>query len=321
MNDAASIDVLGIGFLAVDDVIYVDSYPPPDVKVDIKRTVRKGGGNCAAALAAVAALGGRAALACRLGEDDCGRFAISRLAEVGVDTSRIQVRPEYETLHATIVVAADTGSRTIMAGIPDSAAMRPDQLRAEWFDGPGVLLVDFMHMPTSLRAAQLAHENGMEVVFDIERESPMLEEVMAQVDHIICSLEFALAHTGTVRPAAAVRRLAEEFNRTVTVTAGAEGCWWRGRDEDRVHHQPAFPIEVRDTTGCGDMFHGGFAFARARGWPVPEAIVLASAVGALKATRIEGWSAAPRPEALLDLLSRHTDQPAVPSVIDRLSAG
>lgn len=53
----------------------------------------------------------------------------------------------------------------------------------------------------------------------------------------------------------------------VVVTMGAaghlvatrEGTWW----------EPAFPVQAVDNTGAGDAFHGGFAFALARGGGVP----------------------------------------------------
>ena len=44
MNGEARLDVLGIGVTAVDDLVYVDGYPPPDSKKPILRRDRQGGG-------------------------------------------------------------------------------------------------------------------------------------------------------------------------------------------------------------------------------------------------------------------------------------
>ena len=47
-------------------------------------------------------------------------------------------------------------------------------------------------------------------------------------------------------------------------------------------------MNVVDTTGCGDVFHGAYAWALARGIDIPERIRLASAAAAVKATRFPG---------------------------------
>ena len=49
---------------------------------------------------------------------------------------------------------------------------------------------------------------------------------------------------------------------------------------------PAFDVAVRDTTGAGDAFYGGFVFARYKRFPLEECLVVASAVAAIKCTGI-----------------------------------
>jgi sugar/nucleoside kinase (ribokinase family) len=61
----------------------------------------------------------------------------------------------------------------------------------------------------------------------------------------------------------------------------------------RVAHQPAFPVAVVDTTGCGDVFHGAYAAGLVRGLGVMERVRLAAAAAALKATRPGGQAGAP----------------------------
>jgi sugar/nucleoside kinase (ribokinase family) len=50
---------------------------------------------------------------------------------------------------------------------------------------------------------------------------------------------------------------------------------------------------VIDTTGAGDSFHGGFVFALSRDYTLKEAVIFASAVAALKCTRLGGQSGLP----------------------------
>ncbi|MSO22922.1 MAG: hypothetical protein EXQ58_06635 [Acidobacteria bacterium] len=48
--------------------------------------------------------------------------------------------------------------------------------------------------------------------------------------------------------------------------------------QDKVFKLPAFRVKVVDTACAGDCFHGAFCFALSRGFALPEAVGLASAV-------------------------------------------
>ncbi len=47
-------DILGFGAVAVDDLLYVDAYPPPDSKIRVRRRRRQCGGLTGTALVAAA---------------------------------------------------------------------------------------------------------------------------------------------------------------------------------------------------------------------------------------------------------------------------
>jgi sulfofructose kinase len=51
---------------------------------------------------------------------------------------------------------------------------------------------------------------------------------------------------------------------------------------------------VVDTTGAGDVFHGGFAYALARGWEIGKCVELASAVAGLSCRARGGRKGIPR---------------------------
>jgi sulfofructose kinase len=65
------------------------------------------------------------------------------------------------------------------------------------------------------------------------------------------------------------------------------------RDWSAPKYQPAFRVKAVDTTGCGDVFHGAYAFALARGMALEERIRLAAATAALKATQPGGQAGSP----------------------------
>ena len=65
---------------------------------------------------------------------------------------------------------------------------------------------------------------------------------------------------------------------------GAAGVWFRDAISADCRHQPSFEVPVVDTTGCGDVFHGAYAVALARGLDAAERVRFAAAAGAICAT-------------------------------------
>ncbi len=52
-------------------------------------------------------------------------------------------------------------------------------------------------------------------------------------------------------------------------------------------------VRARDTTGCGDVFHGAYALGLGEGLSVERAARFATAVAALKAERGQAWIGMP----------------------------
>ena len=91
----------------------------------------------------------------------------------------------------------------------------------------------------------------------------------------------------------------------VLVTLGERGC--RGQAEGRRFHLPAFQVEVVDTTGAGDVFHGAFIYGMLQRWELMKTIEFASAVAAIKCTRLGGRTGIPdRQQALRFLRDRNS---------------
>ena len=48
--------------------------------------------------------------------------------------------------------------------------------------------------------------------------------------------------------------------------------------DGRIIRMPAFKVEAVDTTGAGDVFHGGYIFGLLQGWGLERVVRFASAV-------------------------------------------
>ena len=127
--------------------------------------------------------------------------------------------------------------------------------------------------------------------------------MLTLVDHLILSEVFARQYTRANNPATAATRLWNKRRSVVIVTCGAKGCFYLDRGTRTPRHVPAFKVEARDTTGCGDVFHGAYAAALARGMELQGRLRFASAAAALKATRQGGQAGIPTGKAVKQFLS------------------
>ena len=106
------------------------------------------------------------------------------------------------------------------------------------------------------------------------------------------------------RPAAVAERLCDEGASIAIVTLGERGSvifWERGIEEI-----PAFAVEVADTTGAGDAYHGAFMYALLQDWDVPRMARFASAVGSMNCRAIGGRSALPTRHEVEEFLAAHS---------------
>ncbi len=297
-------DILGFGAVAVDDLLYVDDYPPVDQKVRVHHRDRQGGGNCATALVAAARLGARCAYVGALGDDELSRWVIENFARENVDTAYRAQRADGRPFHSTIVVERTTGRRTVFASNDGFSGADPELPTPELIAAARMLLVDHHGVEGSIRAARIARETGVAVVADIERDpGGPFAELLDVIGHLVVSEAFAQRWTGEPDTARATKKLFCPERQVVVVTCGARGCWFAAAEDARPEHVPAFEVDVVDTTGCGDVFHGAYCAALAEGKDLGHRVVWASATAALKATQHGGQAGCPTRVAVEAFLS------------------
>lgn len=279
-----TIDVLGVGVTAVDEVLTVAHYPCSNDKTEVLERRRVCGGLTATALVAAARLGASAAYAGTIGTDHHSVFVLDSLSRAHVDVAWAKVNDQVAPVRSVIVVDAETGDRTIFF---DTSGYRgPGEIPASLLRRTRVVLVDHLDIHRSIAAAESARAAGVPVVADIEGGEPELDQLVRVVDHLIVGEATATALTQTNDAKSATEALWDETHQAVVVTCGANGSW--ARDNDCLEHVPAFPIKARDTTGCGDVFHGAYSTAVAQAQPLRQRVLFASAAAALTAAHGAG---------------------------------
>ncbi|MEX3011556.1 PfkB family carbohydrate kinase [Hoeflea sp. TYP-13] len=282
--------VLAVGSAVVDFIFQLDEAPSRSEKHRARDAAIVGGGCAANAAVAVARLGGKAMLAARLGDDVIGDMIISDLEKEGVDSNLVKRFEERRSSYSSVIVDPD-GERSIVNFRDMDIDFGGGWLELQELPAFDAALADTRWPDGARVAMRAALKRGVPGVID--GEAPVREAQAALMDatHIAFSRPGLLDFNDINDVEAALRQAAEETGAWVCVTEGGDGVRWL--DNGTMRHMPAFEVKVVDTLGAGDVWHGAFALALARGDSESEAIRFASAASALKCRQFGGRSGAP----------------------------
>ncbi len=267
-----------VGLACLDHVWQVERFPPVASRTYARTYSSHGGGPAATAAVAAARLGGRAHLWASLGDDPTADFLEREFAREGVHLHALRSRAARSFVAAVLVDPA--GERFIFPFRGEG--LRDDPAAFDWTElaEAEVMLTDARHPNASRHALELARERGITTVGDWSDRRHWDQTEL--IDHLIVSEECAREVSGAGDPIAALPLLRRRSDQLVAVTLGPRGIVWDAGEGPVRTAAPA--VQVIDSTGAGDAFHGAYAFAIGADREVRAAMRLASAVGALACT-------------------------------------
>ena len=298
-------DYVGLGFCS-NDHLAVLPFIPMDTKVKMVSHAILGGGPVANSTAGAATLGMTASFAGTVGDDADGRMILEDFARQGVDTSMVKVRAGATSAIAYLWIEEKTGARSCAWTRSGLDELTADEIDHDTVAAAKVLHLDGHNAAGAIAAAKTAREAGVTVMYDAGTHRDGMEELLPLADLLICSEEFILKLTGLGDAEEAVRQVYAKYRPKVCgATMGARGSMcFDGRDFVKC---PAFPVEkVVDTTGCGDLFHTGFAVRYLETRDLLECQRFGAAVSAIKCRGLSGRPpSAPTREEVEEFLLEH----------------
>jgi sulfofructose kinase len=283
-------DVVGVGHATVDHLGIVPRFPEVDTKNEMLEFSIQGGGPVATALVTLACLGVRTTFMGKISDDDFGTFIRQGFREAGVDTSGLIIDPGKVSPYSFIAIEKGNGSRTIFWTRGDVDLLDPEDLRLDLLQGARAVLVDGLQMEAQVVVARKARSMGIPVIYDAGSPREGMEALIANTDVLVASELFA-AEVGGGALAESLRRLNTMGPRTVVITIGEEGSV--GMEGDETFIVPAVQVDVVDTTGAGDVYHGAFIYGLLQGWDLNRRMRFANAAAALKCRFIGGRAGIP----------------------------
>lgn len=233
--------------------------------------IRKAGGAPANVAIAVAKNGLNAAMACKVGEDDFGRFLMDTLKEYNVTAATPELCRDAVTTMAFVTLADNGERRFTFARKPGADMMLgEDEVREADIRDSAIIHAGSCSLSAqpvasaTVRALRLGHEFGKLVSFDVNYRNLMwnndidactkaVMDVLPYVDLLKISEE----EVDMMGGADAIPELMNKNGITLTVeTLGSHGA--RAFFNGATFDVPGRRVKAVDATGAGDAFWGAF---------------------------------------------------------------
>jgi len=233
---------------------------------------RCSGGSACNTIVGIADFGGKAAYACKVGDDEFGRHYVQELRDLGIT---VEVPPMGGQSGSCVVLITPDAQRTMLTHLGVSSFLSESDIdeqeiaAAEWLYVEGYLFAGPSTRAAAERAIDLAKKNGVKVALTISDpflihicRDRFLELIEGPVDLLFCNLEEARALTG-LHDAVECAREIHRHAANVALTLGKQGSII-------MHGGEVFPIEgvevaAIDSTGAGDMYAAGVLYGITNG--------------------------------------------------------
>lgn len=303
--------IVVLGGINMDLVTLTPRFPAAGETVVGSRFLTYGGGKGANQAVAAGRMGANVAMVGRVGDDVFAPQALRALVDSGVDVSRVGVTPDTSTGLAIISIDDSAQNQIIQVlGANDTCGDEEFANVMAVLDSASTLLLQLeVSMELSLKCAQAAKQQGVRVILDPSPVRPLPDDFYPCCDIITPNETDAQSLVGIpVNDRASAATAAEVLlGRGVgaaIVTLGPQGCYFADSNGNRGF-VPALSVEAVDSVGAGDAFNGALAVALAEGAGMEQAIVTASATGALSVTRSGAQDSMPYRAEVDSFLAAH----------------
>lgn len=283
-----TVRIAGAGIACLDYILTAPQVCWGDT-VHVSAFCVQGGGLVATALVACARLGAKTTLYSMLGEDEIAASILTGLEEENVGTAGVRKLRGGASPFSFIHVNEHDGERTIFHR-PGQNLVWPADERFMYLENADAMLVDHCYPDLALAAVNAACAWNVPVIADTEPEENH-RAWLEGVNVLIAPHHFADRLGVTKHPEKALAAIHAFGPEIAVITLGSEG--WVCSDGTNITQGKAFSVNVVDTVGAGDVFHGAFAFGWAQHWDAPRCCEFASAVAALKCTQPGGRAGIP----------------------------
>jgi sugar/nucleoside kinase (ribokinase family) len=263
----------------IDFVRVLAHHPAEDSENAVLESVTVVGGPVGRGAIAASRLGVGVEIVATCGDDIFADILRGQVADEGISAD--WYAEHCASQHSFVIVAREAGSRTtVWTGQPkgDQEVARTMASRLSGFTH---VLLDCTDEVLTRAVLRVAKESDVVSVIDTGSFKAWSLDVLSDVDHVVSPEKFFTSGWPELEPLDAAQRCFDSWAcSSVCVTMGSRGYAYIDRDGLHVH--PALLVDVVDSCGAGDTFHGAFAAALTAGMKVSKAYATAGWVAGMK---------------------------------------
>ncbi len=283
--------VLCIGHLAYDFTSNVEAMPVENTKSYFKSDNVYAGGFGANTSCLLGKYGVETYLASATGDDTYG-------TKIREDLKVHQVHLDYvETLYnettSFSLILNNTPKRTVYSVSQNNLFKKKNDINMT----PDIILTDCYDYNLSL---DILNKNSDKItIVDADKPNDITLELCKRVKYIICSKSFAEAIAQSKLDVQKSQTLANVYTalmkrfpeKIIIITMEDYGALYMVDNQIRI--MPGLQVEVKDTTGAGDIFRAGFVFAMSQHYDLEKCITFANIAAGLSTRSLGGASSIP----------------------------
>ena len=255
---------------------------------------RSCGGSSANTLIGLAQFGGQGFHACKVADDEAGRFFAEDMRHNGVKNG-LDSQQQSGTTGRCLVFITPDAERTMCTHLGISESFSVQQLTEETLSQAEYLYIEgyLVSSPTAqnaaVKAASMARKHGVKTALTFSDSSMVtyfrdgLDAIIGDgLDLLFCNEVEALTYTGADHLQEAKARLVD-IAPMIGLTLGAQGV--------TIYHDhkwidiPGVTVQAVDSNGAGDLFAGGFLYGITHDYSLVKAAQLACRASAQLVTQ------------------------------------
>jgi sulfofructose kinase len=299
---ANKFDVVGFGDATLDYICLVDSIANYHQSTFISDVKIFGGGCVPTALVALQRLGGKSAFISMIGNDWIGRKIVEGLEEERIYCGGIELTNNTLSPFSFVQVNKRMGKRSIAYYPGSSRSLKFDKKAKELIKRGKILAIDGFLPEEDLKAVKYAQGEGIKVMLDANKIIAGTKELLPRIDYLITSEAFLFEYSGVEDIEFSLKNIYRDTRPEILVaTLGEKGSV--GFIDNKIVYLDSFNVDVLDTTGAGDVYHGAFLYGILKGWCIEDSMVFSSAVSAIKCMSYGGRQAIPDYSSTMDFLA------------------
>jgi len=283
-------EVVGIDMPCIDLNLNMNAFPKAGAGESINQTSWQGGGKVATGMAACARLGAKCAMMGCVGDDIFGNFIVNDFKRHGIDTSAMKIKPDQSSSLSIVLSEKAEGSRTFLFKHGTAPRYTIEDVDMHLIKSAKYFFIcqadDVIN-----QAVDIARQAGVIVFIDADGYSQNIMDMLPKIDIFVGSEYFYNKLYNDDNYEENCRKIADKGPEVAIFTLGDKGCI--GVSKEGFFNIPGYKVDVADTVGAGDVFHGAFLAGLISGRNIEEAARFACAVAAIKCTRIGGRAGIP----------------------------